>query len=184
MSVHKSVVCILHTGCSSPVPVATNDRLSEKPKCRKLLFQPKQLSKISLRFASITSNMRTMNQSSFIEQEEDPLHWFDQRAWAKSGIRIVVDDETSPSTPFQETTQSKTIYYPTTTEQVSDIIKSSPPQTPIAAVCGGNEASNAPMVANQDGIILDFKKMKGISLNGDAKTVTVQAGVVFRDLAT
>jgi hypothetical protein len=129
-----------------------------------------------------------MDRLSFIEQEENPIQWLENRAWATSGNRIVADNDeimsSSKSLQLQDSTQSKTIYYPTTTEQVSDIIKSSPLLTPIAAVCGGNEASNAPLVANQGAIILDFKKMNGIYVNSDEKTVTVQAGVVFRDLAT
>ncbi|MCP4889444.1 MAG: FAD-dependent oxidoreductase [Planctomycetaceae bacterium] len=63
-------------------------------------------------------------------------------------------------------------------------MKHSAAATPIACVCGGHEASNAPLFASTDAIVLDLVHLNSIEFHraDEGMLVTVGAGVVFREL--
>ena len=112
--------------------------------------------------------------SSTIETASDPREWFENRFWHISGNKIV-------DTVDVETKASK-VFFPTSTEEVSLILRNTPEHVPIACVCGGHEGSNVALVAGHDAIILDFVQMKDLSFDKDTNEITIQAGVLTQQL--
>jgi FAD/FMN-containing dehydrogenase len=107
--------------------------------------------------------------------------WAASRAWCLSGNRLV--KATGPG-PFATTTTARQVWRPGSIAEVVEVVKSLPPTTPIACVCGGHESSNAAIVAASDAVVLDLARLQAIEFATDSggTLVTVGAGVVFRQL--
>lgn len=107
--------------------------------------------------------------------------WFAQRAWSVSANRVVPDADGKPQ---PVTSLAKRIHRPKSAAEIAAIVKSLPPSTPVACVCGGHEASGTALIANDNAEILDLIELKKIEFghSGDDQLVTVGSGVVFREL--
>lgn len=107
--------------------------------------------------------------------------WFPQRAWSISGNKVLL---TNDGKSFPTKTFAQQVYRPTTAQEISGIVKATPATTPIACICGGHESSNACLFTGSDAILLDMANFKSIEFADDTEgmTVTVGAGVVFREL--
>lgn len=106
--------------------------------------------------------------------------WFAERTWAISGNKAATKDGAA----IQRSTLARTIYRARSAEEIAAVIRSLPPSTPVACVCGGHESSNAPCYASSEAIVLDLIHLNSIefSSDSDGMLVTVGAGVLFREL--
>ncbi len=107
--------------------------------------------------------------------------WFSQRAWSVSANKVLPKAD---GLTGSVTTLASRIEFPASAEEIAAIVKSLPATTPIACVCGGHESSGAALVADRDAVILDLGLLKSIEFetSDDRTLVTVEAGVIFREL--
>ena len=114
-----------------------------------------------------------------VERVEATDSWFAQRQASISGNKVLMTGDCGPTTCL-----ARCVYRPRSAQEISDLVTSLPPSTPIACVSGGHESSNAAMVANSDAVVLDLAHLKSIEFHrdGDDALVTVGAGVVFSEL--
>jgi hypothetical protein len=103
-----------------------------------------------------------------ISDPNEIQEWFQQRVWALSANKVGSNDKC----------QAKQICFPTSTQQVSRLLKSYP-NLPLACVAGAHESSNVALCA-VDAMVLDFCEMNSIVVSG--MQVTVEPGVLFRAL--
>jgi len=106
--------------------------------------------------------------------------WFRERAFCLSGNKVL---ETTAGGALPTTTHARAVYRPRSAREIADLVASAA-TTPIAAVCGGHESSNAALFASGEAIVLDLVHLKSIEFYRDDEgmLVTVGAGVVFREL--
>jgi FAD/FMN-containing dehydrogenase len=114
-----------------------------------------------------------------IEQVVDKGSWLAERASCVSGNRLLGADGAGPVR-----TQAREILLPRSAEEIADLVRSLPPDTPVGSVCGGHESSNAAAVASDSAVVLDMARLKSIDFHEESgrKLVTVGGGVVFREL--
>lgn len=119
--------------------------------------------------------------SGVVERVEAKEAWFSERAFSLSGNRVL---ESKSGGSFPGTTLANQIYRPRSVQEIASLVKDSAAAMPIACVCGGHEASNAPLFASTDAIVLDLVHLNSIEFHRDEEgmLVTVGAGVVFREL--
>lgn len=130
---------------------------------------------------SVLAGCRVDNASGPMELVEAREEWFSRRAYCLSGNKVL---RTSDDGVLPRTTLAREIYRPRSAQDIATLVKSTPPTTPIACVCGGHESSNAAMFASSDAIVLDLVHLKSIEFHRDDEgmLVTVGAGVVVREL--
>jgi len=114
-----------------------------------------------------------------IEQVTEKATWLAERASCVSGNRLLGPDSAGPVM-----TKAREIFRPRSAEEIADLIRFLPTETPIASVCGGHESSNAATVADDGAVILDLAYLKSIEFHEarGGSLVTVGGGVVFREL--
>ena len=114
-----------------------------------------------------------------IEQVTEKGTWLAERASCVSGNRLLGPDSAGPVM-----TKAREIFLPRSAQEIADLVRSLPAETPIASVCGGHESSNAAAVASDGAVILDMAHLKSIEFHeeGGRSFVTVGGGVVFREL--
>lgn len=114
-----------------------------------------------------------------IEQVTEKSTWLAGRASCISGNRLLGDDGDRPVR-----TKAREIFRPRSAEEIADLVRSLPADTPVASVCGGHESSNAAAVASDGAVILDLAHLKSIEFHEEdgRSLVTVGGGVVFREL--
>lgn len=107
--------------------------------------------------------------------------WFTNRAYSLSGNKVLGEDGKGV---IPDASLASRIYFPESAEDVSRLVKSLSPETPISIVGGGHESSNIAMFASDNAVILDMSKVNSIEVHqkGDEMLVTVGAGVLFRQL--
>ena len=113
--------------------------------------------------------------------------WFDDRTWSVSGnkedaLRIAKDQSI-----VNKQSSSTSVVYPKSTKEISELLIKYQ-HTKIAVVCGGHSSSNVatwPIYndSKEEVIILDMKEMSSISVDKQTKQVTVEGGVLLRQLA-
>lgn len=114
--------------------------------------------------------------------------WFDDRTWSVSGNKediLRVAKEQNNSTHKQSSSTS--IVYPKSTNEISELLTKNK-HVKIAVVCGGHSSSNVATWpihndSNEEVIILDMKEMASISVNKQSRQLTVEGGVLLRNLA-
>jgi|688.fasta_scaffold05777_11 FAD/FMN-containing dehydrogenase len=116
-----------------------------------------------------------------IERVDAKDEWFAQRAYCLSGNKVLTS---SKGVSLAAATYASQVYRPRSAQEIAELVKSLPGNTPIACVCGGHESSNAAMFASREAIVLDLVHLKSIEFqqDDDQVLVTVGAGVVFREL--
>ncbi len=107
--------------------------------------------------------------------------WFTKRAYSLSGNKVLGEDGKGA---IPDASLASRIYLPESAEEVSRLVKSLPPTTPIATIGGAHESSNVAMLASDNAVIFDMAKLNSIDFHrkGDELLVTVGAGVLFRPL--
>jgi FAD/FMN-containing dehydrogenase len=130
---------------------------------------------------SLISSSGSTQTVGAIERIEAKDKWFSERVFFLSGNKVLKSEDGSlpPLTTF-----ARHIYCPRSAQEISELVKSLPSQTPVACVCGGHESSNASLFASSEAIVLDLARMKTIDFHRDDKglLVKVGAGVLFREL--
>ena len=116
-----------------------------------------------------------------LERVDSNSEWISHRRWSVSANKVL---QRGTESPVPEVSLARRIYRPRSAEEIALLVNTLPATTPLACVCGGHEASNAPLLASRDAVILDLAHLKSISFHhdGEASLVTVGAGVVFREL--
>lgn len=114
-----------------------------------------------------------------IEEVGDKGSWLVERASCVSGNRLLGEDGAGPIR-----TQAREILLPRSAEEIAEIVRSLPADTPVGCVCGGHESSNAAAVASDGAVILDMTHLRSIDFREESgrALVTVGGGVVFREL--
>mmetsp|Transcript_6779 Transcript_6779/g.12191 ORF Transcript_6779/g.12191 Transcript_6779/m.12191 type:complete len:484 (-) Transcript_6779:569-2020(-) len=113
-----------------------------------------------------------------IDGEENVQQWFKDRCWAFSANKTLNTERDAPITSC-----AKRVYVPSSTEEVSDLVRSLPVSTPIATVGGGCDAANVATYADEQAVVLDMCQMKSIQVDTDKMEITVGPGVRFQALA-
>ena len=119
--------------------------------------------------------------NGFIDCVASKQTWLMRRAYCLSGNRLL---KTSGDGLLPSTTDARQVYCPRSAQDLAKLVKSMPASTALACVGGGHESSNAAMFASSEAIVLDLAHLKGIVFHqeGERSLVTVEAGVVFREL--
>ena len=119
--------------------------------------------------------------SGAIECVEPKDAWLLQRTYCLSGNRLL---RTSSDGSIPSTTCARQVYRPRSAQEIAELVRSIPATIAIACVGGGHETSNAAMFASSEAIVLDLVHLKSIAFHqeGESSLVTVEAGVVFREL--
>lgn len=117
--------------------------------------------------------------SAAIEQVTEKGSWLAKRASCVSGNRLLGADSAGPVV-----TKAREIFLPRSAEEIAELVRSLPAETPVGSVCGGHESSNAAAVSSDGAVILDMAHLKSIEFHdeGGRSLVTVGGGVVFREL--
>jgi FAD/FMN-containing dehydrogenase len=117
--------------------------------------------------------------SAAIEQVAEKATWLAERASCVSGNRLLGADDAGPVR-----TLAREILLPRSAEEIANLVRSLPADTPVGSVCGGHESSNAATVAGDGAVILDMARLKSIEFHEESgrTLVTVGGGVVFREL--
>ena len=108
-----------------------------------------------------------------LSSSKDKQEWLQNRLWSCSGNQ-------NPSTVQCHAEQ---VLFPVSTQDVSRILQSVSPTTPVACVCGGHESANLALRASKSAVILDMSDMNGIQVNTTTMQVTVGPGTTFQSLA-
>ena len=117
--------------------------------------------------------------SAAIEQVTEKGSYLAERASCVSGNRLLGADSAG-----QIVTKAREIFLPRSAEEIADLVRFLPAETPVGSVCGGHESSNAAAVSSDGAVILDMAHLKSIEFHdeGGRSLVTVGGGVVFREL--
>ena len=117
--------------------------------------------------------------SAAIEQVTEKGSYLAKRASCVSGNRLLGADSAGPVV-----TKAREIFLPRSAQEIADLVRSLPAETPVGSVCGGHESSNAAAVSSDGAVILDMAHLKSIEFHdeGGRSLVTVGGGVVFREL--
>ena len=114
-----------------------------------------------------------------IEKVTEKGSYLAQRASCVSGNRLLGPDSAGPVV-----TKAREIFLPRSAQEIADLVRFLPADTPVGSVCGGHESSNAAAVSSDGAVILDMAHLKSIEFHneGGRSLVTVGGGVVFREL--
>ena len=117
--------------------------------------------------------------SAAIEQVTEKGSYLAKRASCVSGNRLLGADSAGPVV-----TKAREIFLPRSAQEIADLVRSLPAETPVGSVCGGHESSNAAAVSSDGAVILDMAHLKSIEFHDEEgrSLVTVGGGVVFREL--
>ena len=126
----------------------------------------------------------------FLSRRDEIQAWFDDRTWSLRGDAAtyapqdtdVPDDECKVEQQGGRC-RAKTVLFPTSTADVSAILRDLPPDTPVSVVCGGHSSSNASTAACPGAVVLDLHKLDEVTVNKELMQVTVGGGVLTRQLA-
>ena len=146
---------------------------------RRSVFKQVALGGGGLVAGSVLTGAGSERASAAIEQVADKASWLAERASCVSGNRLLGADGGG-----LVRTRAREISLPRSAEQIADLVRSLPADTPVGSVCGGHESSNAATVASDSAVILDMARLKSIEFHEERgrTLVTVGGGVVFREL--
>lgn len=71
---------------------------------------------------------------------------------------------------------------PTTPQEVSNTVTLAAKHQIPFVVAGGRHSSGASSSADSNGIVIDMRKMRGVTINPEAKTITAQGGCIWQDV--
>ena len=113
--------------------------------------------------------------------------WFDDRTWSVSGNKEDMLRVSKEQNSINKQSSSTSVVFPKCTKEISELLTKNQ-HAKIAVVCGGHSSSNVATWpihndSNEEVIILDMKEMASISVNKQSRQLTVEGGVLLRNLA-
>ena len=146
---------------------------------RRFVLKQAAVGGVGLVAGTVLTGAGSERASAAIEQVTEKGSWLAKRASCVSGNRLLGPDSAGPVV-----TKAREIFLPRSAEEIADLVRFLPAETPVGSVCGGHESSNAAAVSSDGAVILDMAHLKSIEFHdeGGRSLVTVGGGVVFREL--
>ena len=146
---------------------------------RRFVLKQAAVGGVGLVAGSVLTGAGSERASAAIEKVTEKGSYLAERASCVSGNRLLGPDSAGPVV-----TKAREIFLPRSAEEIADLVRFLPAETPVGSVCGGHESSNAAAVSSDGAVILDMAHLKSIEFHdeGGRSLVTVGGGVVFREL--